>query len=111
MSDALLDGYLIKIIFLDANPQKEIKFLQNLGDKTSHINYINKNHLYADNSNISLYIITKLINLYDPLIWVYELTEFMEFKIPKWIRKIAHNNEDFYSDSIINQIDKISSKK
>ncbi|OLS27981.1 MAG: hypothetical protein HeimC3_01440 [Candidatus Heimdallarchaeota archaeon LC_3] len=108
MSKSLLEGYLIKIIFSEANPKKEIIFLQKLCDKTENFEYLNKNYLFADNSVISLYIISKLINQYSPLIWVYELKEFMEFKLPKNIRKLAQTNEEFYSKSIVNQLDKFN---
>jgi len=105
MSQSPLEGYLIKIIFSEANPQKEIKFLKKLCDKTENFEYLNNNYLIADNSVISLYIISKLINQYNPLIWVYELKEFMEFKIPKNIRKLAQTTEEFYSKSILKQLD------
>ena len=111
MSDVLLEGYLIKIIFSEANPQEEIKFLQKLCNKTEHIKILDRNHLFADNSIISLYIISKLINQYDPLIWVYELKEFMEFKIPEYIRKLAQTNEEYISETVVNQLNKINLKE
>ncbi|MHA2246284.1 MAG: hypothetical protein ACXADY_15075 [Candidatus Hodarchaeales archaeon] len=107
MADSLVEGYLIKVIFSEANPEEEIKFLQSLSKKTEHIKYLDENHLFVDNSIISLYIISKLINKYHPLIWIYELKEFLEFRIPKSVRDLARINEEFYSRSIIDKLDRI----
>ncbi len=91
-----IKSFLIKLLFKDPNNKLDKIYLSSLCTRHSDVvTRLNKNYFILKNDGTGMFLIGKLIARYHPLIWIYSMSEFLEYQLPEKIKTLVEKRVYF----------------